>query len=76
LEERIRISGHRRHFLDARWAIAEWKADPLVRRGRLTVGCIMELLRCSEELPSLEFTHEPMLMMWGTDDKVVTLAGH
>jgi acylglycerol lipase len=57
-------------------AIAEWKADPLVRRGRLTVGYIMELLRCSQELPSLELTHEPMLMMWGTDDKVVTLAGH
>jgi alpha-beta hydrolase superfamily lysophospholipase len=57
-------------------AIAEWQADPLVRRGRLPVGYIMELLRCSQESPSLKFTHLPVLMMWGTDDRVVTLAGH
>ena len=58
----------------------QWEQDVLVRRGRLTVGYITEILRCIHELPtrtaSSEFEQLPKLLLWGTDDHVVTRAGH
>ena len=59
----------------------KWKADTLVRHDeKLTVGYLQELLHCTrilehtlkEKFP----TDMPVLMLWGTDDKVVTHAGH
>lgn len=61
-------------------AALEWEADPLVHRERLTVGYISELLRCSNELEDIlrqsQDAFPSMLMLWGTDDAIVTLEGH
>jgi alpha-beta hydrolase superfamily lysophospholipase len=61
-------------------AAKAWELDPLVRRGRLTVGYLYELLRCSQALDNKmkdAFPSEmPMLMLWGEDDAIVTRAGH
>jgi acylglycerol lipase len=58
----------------------KWENDPLVRRGRLTVGYLHELLQCSGELEEVlkgSFPPDsPVLALWGTDDKVVTREGH
>ena len=63
-------------------AAREWESDPLVRRGRLTVGYLYELLRCSRILDKvmkerfLPDDSTSMLMLWGEDDAIVTRAGH
>ncbi|CAE7865160.1 MGLL [Symbiodinium necroappetens] len=58
-------------------ALEAWERDPLVSRGKLTAGYILEMLRLQEILPD-QLTHLsiPVLMLWGTGDKVVTEAGH
>ena len=58
----------------------KWQEDPLVRRDRLTVGYLNELLRCTEQLEETlteSFPSDlPVLALWGTDDEVVTKQGH
>jgi acylglycerol lipase len=58
----------------------EWGNDPLVRRERLTVGYVNELLHCKGQIEKFlqeSFPrHLPVLALWGTDDKVVTKQGH
>ncbi|CAJ1405224.1 unnamed protein product [Effrenium voratum] len=57
-------------------ALQEWEQDPLVSRGKITVGYICEMLRLQGELDSVLQMHMPALMLWGTGDQVVTEAGH
>jgi len=60
----------------------QWKSDSLVRRERLTVGYLHELLQCTRDIKDTLIDDKfpsstiSMLMMWGTDDKVVTRDGH
>lgn len=57
----------------------QWQDDPLVRRERLTVGYLHELLRCTGHIEETlkSFPAElPILALWGTDDEVVTKQGH
>eukprot|EP00557_Chaetoceros_sp_GSL56_P013113 CAMPEP_0176482926 /NCGR_PEP_ID=MMETSP0200_2-20121128/3644_1 /TAXON_ID=947934 /ORGANISM="Chaetoceros sp., Strain GSL56" /LENGTH=318 /DNA_ID=CAMNT_0017879291 /DNA_START=88 /DNA_END=1044 /DNA_ORIENTATION=- len=59
-------------------ALESWRNDPLCCKDKVRLGYVVEILRCSKELTdSIVYTlHIPMLMMIGTDDKVVTKAGH
>ncbi|CAK9086943.1 Monoglyceride lipase (MGL) (Monoacylglycerol lipase) (MAGL) [Durusdinium trenchii] len=58
-------------------ALKAWEEDPLVSRGKLTPGYILEMLRLQDELPThLNGLTLPVLMLWGTGDQVVTEAGH
>lgn len=58
----------------------EWQRDPHVRRERLTVGYLHELLRCTRNMDELlkgSFPSDlPVLALWGTNDQVVTKQGH
>jgi len=58
-------------------ALEEWRQDPLVSRGKLTPGYILEMIHLQDALR--EKLHDlalPVLMLWGTGDHVVTEAGH
>mmetsp|Transcript_17874 Transcript_17874/g.50411 ORF Transcript_17874/g.50411 Transcript_17874/m.50411 type:complete len:334 (+) Transcript_17874:66-1067(+) len=58
-------------------ALRAWEADPLVSRGKATVGYMVEILRAMDALPArLNAFPLPVLMLWGTDDKVVSEQGH
>eukprot|EP00933_Yihiella_yeosuensis_P041850 TRINITY_DN36251_c0_g1_i2.p1 TRINITY_DN36251_c0_g1~~TRINITY_DN36251_c0_g1_i2.p1 ORF type:complete len:368 (-),score=57.12 TRINITY_DN36251_c0_g1_i2:42-1145(-) len=58
-------------------ALEAWKADPLCCKDKLRLGYLTELLRCTHALEAKVATMTvPMLMMIGSEDKVVTLAGH
>jgi len=58
-------------------ALQAWKNDPLCCKEKVRLGYVVEILKCTKELSdSTVYTlHIPMLMMIGTDDKVVTKAG-
>lgn len=54
-----------------------WRQDPLVSHGKLTVGYMAELLRALAHLPALlTGLRVPALMLWGSDDQVVSVEGH
>lgn len=58
-------------------ALAAWRSDPYVNRDRLRLGYVAEMLSCNGDLPRRVSTLRlPMLMMWGSDDHIVTRAGH
>lgn len=59
-------------------ALETWKKDPLCSKDKVPLAYALESLRCIKELSdSIVYTlNIPMLMMIGTDDKVVTKAGH
>jgi len=58
-------------------ALRAWECDPLVSRGKVTLGYLVEILRASRELPGqLRGLSIPTLMLWGTGDEVVTEEGH
>jgi len=58
-------------------ALEEWKADPLVSRGKIRLGYAVNMMQLNNSLPSLVCKLRlPMLMMIGTSDNVVTRAGH
>jgi acylglycerol lipase len=58
-------------------ALKEWEQDPLVAREKLTVGYVTTLASAASSLqPLIPAMRVPMLMMWGTGDKVVSLRGH
>ncbi|MDH5676369.1 MAG: lysophospholipase [Myxococcales bacterium] len=58
-------------------ALAALRSDPWFNRGRLRLGYVAEMLGCNGDLPlRVGELHLPMLMMWGSDDRVVTRAGH
>lgn len=58
-------------------ALAAWRSDPWFNRGRLRLGYVAEMLACNSDLPRrMSELRLPMLMMWGSDDRVVTRAGH
>jgi len=58
-------------------ALAAWRNDPLFNRGKLRLGYVAEMLACNSDLPlRLSELRLPMLMMWGSADRVVTRAGH
>mmetsp|Transcript_20559 Transcript_20559/g.71144 ORF Transcript_20559/g.71144 Transcript_20559/m.71144 type:complete len:197 (+) Transcript_20559:804-1394(+) len=58
-------------------ALRSWEEDPLVSRGKLTLGHILELQRASAGLQSmLQGLRVPVLMLWGTGDQVVLEEGH
>jgi acylglycerol lipase len=59
-------------------ALETWRNDPLCCKDKVPLGYAVESLRCIRELSdSIVYTlHIPMLMMIGTDDKVVTKVGH
>ena len=55
-------------------ALAEWRQDPLVSRGKATVAYITTIASVATGLASsIPSITTPMLMMWGTGDKVVSL---
>ena len=57
--------------------MSESEEDPLVSRGKLTPGYLLEMLRLQDALPQhLSGFTLPVLLLWGTGDKVVTEAGH
>jgi alpha-beta hydrolase superfamily lysophospholipase len=57
--------------------LREWERDPLASKQKLTFAYAMEFLRCQTLLPELvPGIKIPMLMQWGSEDKVATLAGH
>jgi len=58
-------------------ALQAWRDDPLVSHGRVTVGYLVELLRAMAELPKHSKNLQlPVLMLWGTGDRVVSEEGH
>lgn len=58
-------------------ALAAWRSDPLFNRGKLRLGYVAEMLACNGDLPlRVGELRLPMLMMWGSADRVVTKAGH
>lgn len=59
-------------------SLETWKNDPLCCKDKVRLGYVVEILRCTKELSdSIVYTLQiPMLMMIGTDDKVVTKTGH
>lgn len=58
-------------------ALRKWEQDPLASKQNITLGYAAELVRCQALLPELVAAIKiPMLMQWGSEDKVVTLAGH
>ncbi len=58
-------------------ALKEWEKDPLVAREKLTAGYVTTLASAAASLqPLIPTMRTPMLMMWGTGDKVVSLRGH
>lgn len=58
-------------------ALHHWERDPLASKQKITLGYAVEFLRCQTLLPELVPAMTiPMLMQWGSEDKVVTLAGH
>ncbi len=58
-------------------ALKQWEKDPLVAREKLTVGYISTLASAAGSLqPLIRTMRTPLLMMWGTGDKVVSLRGH
>lgn len=58
-------------------ALHEWEQDPLVSRGKATVAYFLEILRSIDLLPArVQGLRVPVLMLWGTGDKVVSEAGH
>jgi len=55
----------------------EWEEDALASHGRATVAYFAELLRTTEALPErLKALHVPALLLWGTNDRVVSEEGH
>eukprot|EP00457_Paulinella_chromatophora_P005183 gb/GEZN01005197.1/.p1 GENE.gb/GEZN01005197.1/~~gb/GEZN01005197.1/.p1 ORF type:complete len:375 (-),score=27.81 gb/GEZN01005197.1/:713-1723(-) len=58
-------------------ALAEWKADPLCSKQKLTLAYTVEILLGASTLPEkVPKISIPMLMMVGSADQVVTLGGH
>jgi alpha-beta hydrolase superfamily lysophospholipase len=58
-------------------ALRKWEQDPLASKHKLTFAYAMEFLRCQTLLPELVPAIKiPMLMQWGSEDKVATLGGH
>mmetsp|Transcript_1786 Transcript_1786/g.4019 ORF Transcript_1786/g.4019 Transcript_1786/m.4019 type:complete len:331 (+) Transcript_1786:138-1130(+) len=58
-------------------ALRRWEQDPLVSRGKLSAGYLVQLLRGVDALPAMvpRLTCA-LLMLWGTGDKVVSESGH
>jgi len=58
-------------------ALREWERDPLVSRGKVTVAYLVEIMRAIDKLPGrIQGFRLPVLMLWGTGDKVVSEEGH
>ncbi len=58
-------------------ALRKWEQDPLASKQKLTFAYAIEFVRCQALLPELVPAIKiPMLMQWGSEDKVATLAGH
>lgn len=58
-------------------ALRAWEDDPLVSRGKITPGYLVEMFRLQDALAEhLKRLKVPVLLLWGTADQVVTEAGH
>jgi len=59
-------------------ALQAWRDDPLCSKDKVRLGYIVQAIRHCQSLQDIEFpnTLQSMLMMVGSDDKVVTNSGH
>jgi acylglycerol lipase len=60
-------------------ALQKWREDPLCCKDKAKLGYLVEMYRCMTEVEEKEVWHDidlPVLMICGTDDQVVSPAGH
>lgn len=58
-------------------ALDEWRRDELAAKGKVTVAYITTAAEAASILPgNIPLIIRPLLLLWGTGDQVVSLAGH